>query len=70
MKNSIYKRTFFYFIISLTVVILVFLGFFIHYVNLRYTERFEEDQIYATEKTTDSISNLLMNIKATPHRTE
>lgn len=63
MRHGIYKRTFYYFLLSMSVIIIVFMAFFIHYVNLRYAERFKEDQVYATEKTAESVSGLLKNIK-------
>jgi hypothetical protein len=63
MRSGIYRRTLYYFILSMSVIILVFLGVFIHYGTLRYAERFKENQVYATEKTAESVSSLLMNIK-------
>lgn len=63
MRNSILKRTFRYFLISMCVIIVVFAAFFASYLNRQYREQFESAHLYVTEKTAESVNALLMNVK-------
>ena len=63
MRNSILRRTFRYFLVSLCAIILVFSAFVLSYLNNQYKDQFVSSQLYVAEKTAESMEELLLNIK-------
>lgn len=63
MRNSILKRTFRYFLISLCVMIAVFMVFVMSYLNRQYKEQFVSSQLYVTQKTAETVDLMLMEVK-------
>lgn len=63
MRNSILKRTFRYFLISMCVIIIVFAAFFASYLNRQYREQFVSSQLYVTQKTAETVDMMLMEVK-------
>ena len=63
MRNSIRRRTFRYLLISMILLILVVSIVIFNYFDKQYREQYVSAQLYMTEKTAETVSDLIRSMK-------
>ena len=63
MRNSIRKRTFRYLLLSMVLIVVAFLAVVLNYLDQDYRAQYASAQLYMTEKTAETVEDLLRSMK-------